>query len=408
MDVQIPVEPELSESESEEGTALSESEFTCHCCYQVLVDPTTLTCGHSFCRHCLANWWASALPRVRRDCPECRAVWTGFPRVNILLRDAVEKLFPAEVRRRKQAILSDPGFCRVLQMFQQHGNTQAPHAAPPQNPPQFNILNQPPFNMLIQPQLDMLNAEFNIREFCFGMSIVLCCMAVVVLMWRVYSTDSSHEVLLSKPLSRWSADDVTLWVEHLSVWTNQYKETFHREQINGSLRRFPRLTMLCLFLFDYDDTFLPFIHTSCPAPSSQDSLLDTPLDWPGWHQWAEFLLMYFLLPYQLLSAVAWHWMSVHYWTARVVMLHTVLLSTLDVHYFWTLLKRGQMRTLPRRVWQEVFRVMMEEALFVLMWSLIPLFFCNCLFYYNLYICPFNTAALVKRTLLQTHTQQRRI
>lgn len=286
-------------------------------------------------------------------------------------------------------------------------------------------------------------------------------------MWRVYSTDSSHEVLLSKPLSRWSADDVTLWVEHLSVWTNQYKETFRREQINGrllsslsdedlsaapfkiknpshrqiileelhrlrqrrvslnlwqykdlylgktlflllSLRRFPRLTMLCLFLFDYEDTFLPFIHTSCPSQSSQDSLLDTPLDWPGWHQWAEFLLMYFLLPYQLLSAVAWHWMSVHYWTARVVMLHTVLLSTLDVHYFWTLLKRGQMRTLPRRVWQEVFRVMMEESLFVLMWSLIPLFFCNCLFYYNLYICPFNTAALVKRTLLQTDTQQRRI
>ncbi|XP_026101059.1 bifunctional apoptosis regulator-like [Carassius auratus] len=170
-----------------------------------------------------------------------------------------------------------------------------------------------------------------------------------------------------------------------------------------SLRRFPRLTMLCLFLFDYEDTFLPFIHTSCPAPSSQDSLLDTPLS-----QWVEFLLMYFLLPYQLLSAVAWHWMSVHYWTARVVMLHTVLLSTLDVHYFWTLLKRGQMRTLPRRVWQEVFRVMMEESLFVLMWSLIPLFFCNCLFYYNLYICPFNTAALVKRTLLQTDTQQRRI
>ncbi|XP_052402790.1 bifunctional apoptosis regulator isoform X4 [Carassius gibelio] len=442
MDVQIPVEPELSESE--EGTALSESEFTCHCCYQVLVDPTTLTCGHSFCRHCLANWWASALPRVRRDCPECRAVWTGFPRVNILLRDAVEKLFPAEVRRRKQAILSDPGFCRVLQMFQQHGNTQAPHAAPPQNPPPINI-----------------------REFYSGVVTALTFMTVVVLLYRAFSTDSSHEVLLSKPFSRWSADDVTLWVEHLGIWTNQYKETFRREQINGrllfalsdedlsaapfsirneshrqiileelhrlrqrrvslnlwqykdlylgktlflllSLRRFPRLTMLCLFLFDYDDTFLPFIHTSCPAPSSQDSLLDTPLDWPGWHQWAEFLLMYFLLPYQLLSAVAWHWMSVHYWTARVVMLHTVLLSTLDVHYFWTLLKRGQMRTLPRRVWQEVFRVMMEEALFVLMWSLIPLFFCNCLFYYNLYICPFNTAALVKRTLLQTHTQQRRI
>uniref|UniRef100_A0A8C1LMV2 Bifunctional apoptosis regulator n=1 Tax=Cyprinus carpio TaxID=7962 RepID=A0A8C1LMV2_CYPCA len=444
MEVRIPVEPELSNSESEEGSGLSESEFTCHCCYQVLVDPTTLTCGHSFCRHCLANWWASALPRVRRDCPECRAVWTGFPKVNILLRDAVEKLFPAEVRRRKQAILSDPGFCRVLQVFQQQGNRQPPHAAPPQNPPPINI-----------------------REFYSGVVTALTFMTMVVLLYRAFSTDSSHEVLLSKPLSRWSADDVTLWVEHLGIWTSQYKETFLREQINGrllfslsdddlssapfniekqshrqiileelhrlrqrrvslnlwqykdlnlgktlflllSLRRFPRLTLLCLFLFDYEDTFLPFIHTSCPAQSTQDSLLDTPLDWPGWSQWAEFLLMYFLLPYQLLSAFAWHWMSAHYWTARVVMLHAVLLSTLDVHFFWTLLKRGQMRTLPQRVWQEVLRVIMEESLFVLLWSMIPLFFCNCLFYYNLFICPFNTAALVKRTLLQTDTQQQRI
>uniref|UniRef100_A0A672KWE4 Bifunctional apoptosis regulator n=1 Tax=Sinocyclocheilus grahami TaxID=75366 RepID=A0A672KWE4_SINGR len=428
-----------SESE-EEVTALSESEFSCHCCYQVLVDPTTLTCGHSFCRHCLANWWASALPRVRTDCPECRAVWTGFPKVNILLRDAVEKMFPAVVSRRKQAILSDPQFCRVLQAFQQQGKRQPPRAAPPQNPPQ---------------------------EFCSGISIVLCCMAMVVLMWRVYSTSTSHEVLLSKPLSRWSADDVTLWVEHLSVWTNQYKETFRREQINGrllsalsdddlsaapfsienqshrqiileerhrlrqhrvslnlwqykdlnlgktlflllSLRRFPRLTMLCLFLFDYDDTFLPFIHTSCPAQTTQDSLTDTPLDWPSWSQWVEFLLMYFLLPYQLLSAFAWHWMSVHYWTARLVMLHAVLLSTLDVHFFWTLLKRGQMRTLPERVWQEVLAVKTDASVFVLLWRLIPLFFCNFIFYYSLCICPFNTAALVRRALLQTDTQQQRI
>ncbi|KAL0202238.1 hypothetical protein M9458_000256, partial [Cirrhinus mrigala] len=86
MDVRIPVDAEFSESDEEPVTGLSASEFTCHCCYQVLVDPTTLTCGHSFCRHCLANWWASALPRVRTDCPECRAVWTDFPKVNILLR----------------------------------------------------------------------------------------------------------------------------------------------------------------------------------------------------------------------------------------------------------------------------------------------------------------------------------
>lgn len=85
MDKWIPVDPELSESE-EPMAGLSASEFSCHCCYEVLVEPTTLTCGHSFCRHCLATWWASTRPSVRTDCPECRAIWQGYPEVNILLR----------------------------------------------------------------------------------------------------------------------------------------------------------------------------------------------------------------------------------------------------------------------------------------------------------------------------------
>ncbi|KAL0202240.1 hypothetical protein M9458_000258, partial [Cirrhinus mrigala] len=66
------------------------------------------------------------------------------------------------------------------------------------------------------------------------------------------------------------------------------------------------------------------------------------------------------------------------------------------------------RTLPKRVWQKVLAVIMKESVFVLLWPLIPLFFCNFIFYYNLYVCPFYTAALVKRTLLQTDTQQQRI
>ncbi len=44
-----------------------------------------------------------------------------------------------------------------------------------------------------------------------------------------------------------------------------------------SLRRFPRLTLLYVFLFDYEDTFLPFIHSSCPAQTTPDGLTDTPL-----------------------------------------------------------------------------------------------------------------------------------
>uniref|UniRef100_A0A8C5NEV6 RING-type domain-containing protein n=1 Tax=Gouania willdenowi TaxID=441366 RepID=A0A8C5NEV6_GOUWI len=57
--------------------------FSCHCCYDILLDPTTLSCGHSFCRHCVAQWWNSS---KKKECPECREKWQDFPKTNILLR----------------------------------------------------------------------------------------------------------------------------------------------------------------------------------------------------------------------------------------------------------------------------------------------------------------------------------
>ncbi|CAM4460163.1 unnamed protein product [Leuciscus chuanchicus] len=171
------------------------------------------------------------------------------------------------------------------------------------------------------------------------------------------------------------------------------------------LRSCPRLTLLYLFLFDYQHTFLPFIHTACPA--TQDRPANTPLqDWPGWRQWAEFLLMYFLLPHQLLAAFAWHWMSAHYWTAGIVIVHAALLSVLDVSFYWTLWTRGEMRTLPKRLWLHVLSVMLSSSPLVLLWPLVPLFIINIEIYTQLYIYPFITAALVKNTLQRTDAQQR--
>ncbi|XP_039511264.1 bifunctional apoptosis regulator-like isoform X1 [Pimephales promelas] len=424
MDVCVCVEP---------PAGLLADECSCHCCFEVLLEPTTLPCGHSFCRHCLASCWASGLPT---HCPECRAAWQGLPRVNILLRDAVEKLFPADVSRRRQAVRSDPWLQQVLQAFEKrlerHTHT---HTTAPVNPPRINI-----------------------REFYSGVLTALSCVAMVLLVYRALSADSSHETLLSKPLRRWSTDDVTLWVEHLGVWTNQYKEIFHREQIDGrslsalsdedlsaapfmiqnqahrriileelhklqqlrvtlnlweykelypgktvfllvGLRSCPRLTLLYLYLLDYHHTFLPFLDTACPA--------QTPLqDWPGWHQWAEFLVMYFLLPHQLLAAFAWHWVSAHYWTAGVVIAHATLLSVLDISFYWTLWTRGEMRTLPQRLWLHVLAVMFNSSPLVLVWPLLPLFIINIEIYTQLYISPFLTAALVKNTLLPTDAQQR--
>ncbi|RXN14555.1 bifunctional apoptosis regulator [Labeo rohita] len=93
--------------------------------------------------------------------------------------------------------------------------------------------------------------------------------------------------------------------------------------------------------------------------------------------------MYFLLPYQLLAVFAWQWMSVHYWTAGIITVHAMLLTVLDVCFYWTLWKRGQMRTLPKLFWLQMFAVLFNTSVFVLPWPLVPLFIINIEIYVQL-------------------------
>ena len=64
---------------------MSEREFVCACCMEVMVEATTLMCGHSFCRHCLAQWYLHANTK-KKECIECKQEWMGYPKVNIALR----------------------------------------------------------------------------------------------------------------------------------------------------------------------------------------------------------------------------------------------------------------------------------------------------------------------------------
>lgn len=61
----------------------SDSEFTCPVCYELMVEPTTLSCGHTLCMHCLARW---VLQSKKRECPECKQVFSGCPNVNFVMR----------------------------------------------------------------------------------------------------------------------------------------------------------------------------------------------------------------------------------------------------------------------------------------------------------------------------------
>ena len=66
-----------------EMALMEDDDLKCSCCYELMVEPTTLNCGHSFCRHCLALWLNQGKQHI---CPQCRSVWMGFPQINYTLR----------------------------------------------------------------------------------------------------------------------------------------------------------------------------------------------------------------------------------------------------------------------------------------------------------------------------------
>uniref|UniRef100_A0A8C8TX33 Bifunctional apoptosis regulator n=1 Tax=Peromyscus maniculatus bairdii TaxID=230844 RepID=A0A8C8TX33_PERMB len=300
------------------GPQISVSEFSCHCCYDTLVNPTTLNCGHSFCRHCLALWWMSS---KKTECPECREKWEGFPKVNILLR-LLLTLTEEEFSRAPYTI-ENRSHRRVILMELERVRTLG--VKPPQNLWEYKAVNP-------------------------GRSLFL-----------LYALKSS-----------------------------------------------PRLGLLYLYLFDYTDSFLPFIHTICPLQedSSGEDILTKLLDLrePTWRQWREFLVKYSFLPYQLIAEFAWDWLEVHYWTSRFLIVNAMLLSVLELFSFWKIWSRSELKTVPQRMWSHFWKVSTQGLFVAMFWPLIPQFVCNCLFYWALYFNPIINIDLVVKEVRRLETQ----
>lgn len=431
--------PESSRPQ-QETSSISEQDFSCHCCYEILVDPTTLTCGHNFCRHCLALWWDSL---HKNECPECREKWKGFPKVNILLRDATDKLFSEVVSRRRAEIQANPKISQTLLAFQRYGD----HST------------------------SSKTSNLKGAEFFTGVLTALTFVVVVVLVYHWSGgVVEQHDLLLSKPVAFWTPEEVVTWLEELGAWTQLYSTSFQQENVNGrlllmlgdeellkspykienqthrrallaeldrvkalgvkppqnlweykaayagkslfllyALKRSPRLTIFYLYLFDYSETFLPFLHTCCPAithisQSLEARFLDTRLE-PSWQQWGEFLVKYCLLPYQLIAEFAWDWLGVHYWTSRFIIVNAMLLSVLEGCALWKLWTTARIRTLPQKMWNHVWRMLSQGIAFALLWPFLPQFVCNCLFYWALYFSPIINIDLVVHHLMHPATQE---
>ena len=82
------------------GVGKEEDAYVCAICQDVFVDPVTLTCGHSFDRHCLKEHLES-----KKGCPLCRApVFLPLPKTCFALRDATLAMHPARATARQDEL----------------------------------------------------------------------------------------------------------------------------------------------------------------------------------------------------------------------------------------------------------------------------------------------------------------
>ncbi|TNN51506.1 E3 ubiquitin/ISG15 ligase TRIM25 [Liparis tanakae] len=80
--------------------SIEQDQFSCSVCLEVLRDPATIPCGHSYCLDCIEGYWNGAKQKGQYSCPQCRQVFNPRPLLsrNTVLGEVVEKFQRSELQ----------------------------------------------------------------------------------------------------------------------------------------------------------------------------------------------------------------------------------------------------------------------------------------------------------------------
>jgi hypothetical protein len=115
--VEVSPVPNASGGAADGVASLHQVLLECPICLQLLCEPLTTPCGHSFCRPCLV----STLRKNKKKCPSCRAVCHMEPETqseSIVLASIVKTCFPSQYAMRLKEVEEEKeSWATVLPIF---------------------------------------------------------------------------------------------------------------------------------------------------------------------------------------------------------------------------------------------------------------------------------------------------